>query len=89
MADKSRAREVYEFKEHKCTVHMFDGRIIIGKINIGPSRRLSDVFTRDLSPFVVLYDAAVGTDPKNRTFILNKSGIAWVEPEDPIEAEDR
>jgi hypothetical protein len=89
MAAKSNAREIYDFKEHKCAVHEFDGRIITGKINTGSMRRLSDMFTGSQSPFVVIYDATTDNDPRNRTFILNKAGIAWVEPKDSFEVEDR
>jgi hypothetical protein len=73
----------YEIKEYKCTVHMFDGRTIKGKVNINIMGRLSDMFTKNPSPFVVVYDATLGDDPKRRTLILNKTGISWVEPEEP------
>ena len=63
--------------------------IITGKINTGSMKRLSDMFTGSQSPFVVIYDATTDNDPRNRTFILNKAGIAWVEPKDSFEVEDR
>ena len=80
MADESKNIEIFEIKESRCSVHMFDGRTITGIININPMGRLSDVFTQDQSPFVVVYDATIGDDHRHRTFILNKSGISWVEP---------
>jgi len=83
MVDKSKHLEIFEVKESRCAVHMFDGRTITGKININPMGRLSDVFTQDQSPFVVIYDATIGDDHRHRTFILNKSGISWVEPVEP------
>jgi hypothetical protein len=76
---------LYQIKEYNCTVHMFDGRTIKGKININIMGRLSDMFTKNPSPFVVVYDATLGDDPKRRTLILNKTGISWVEPEEPEE----
>jgi len=88
MAKKSIDRTMFEVKEYECSVHMFDGRTIIGKINISPMGRLSDVFTQGQSPFVVVYEATIGDGPSNRTFILNKSGISWVEPEEPVEASE-
>ena len=81
MEDKSEIFDSFKVKEYKCTIHMFDGRSITGKININPMGRLSDVFTQDQSPFVVIYDATIGDDPSKRTFFLNKAGIAWAEPE--------
>ena len=73
---------MYEIKEYVCTVHMFDGRVIRGKINTNHMERLSDLFTRDQSPFVVIFNAKIGDDLRSRTLILNKSGISWVEPEE-------
>lgn len=89
MADKSEIFNSFKVKEHKCTLHMFDGRTITGKININPMGRLSDVFTQDQSPFVVIYDATIGDDMRKRTFFLNKSGIAWAEPEEPLKTGDK
>jgi hypothetical protein len=77
--------KLYEVNEYKCNVHMFDGRTIKGKVNINIMGRLSDMFTKNPSPFVVVYDATLGDDSKRRTLILNKTGISWVEPEDPEE----
>ena len=74
---------MYEIKEYICTVHTFEGRVIRGKINTTHMERPSDLFTKDQSPFVVIYNATIGDDLKNRTLILNKSGISWVEPEEP------
>ena len=75
--------KIYEIKEYMCTVHTFDGPVIRGKINTTHMERLSDLFTKDQSPFVVIYNATVGDDTKNKTLILNKSGIFWVEPDEP------
>lgn len=86
MAKKSIDGTIFEVKEYECSVHMFDGRTIIGKININPMGRLSDVFTQGQAPFVVVYEATIGDNPRNKTFILNKSGISWVEPKEPVEA---
>ena len=80
MSNKS---ENFKVEEHKCTIHMFDGRTITGKINISSLERLSDVFAKDQSSFVIIYDATIGVDDRKRTFFLNKSGIAWAEPEEP------
>lgn len=88
MTEKTIDRTFYEVKDYECFVHMFDGRTIKGKINISPLGRLSDVFTKGQAPFVVVYEATIDDGPKNRIFILNKSGISWVEPEDFTEVKD-
>jgi hypothetical protein len=79
--DKAEIINGFEVREFKCTIHMLDGNTITGKINICALKRLSEVFTKDQSPFVVIYDAIVGDGSRARTFFLSKSAIAWVEPE--------
>ena len=86
MTKNSKDRTIHEVKEYECYVHMFDGRTIIGNINISPLERLSDVFTQNQAPFVIVYNATIGDGPRGRTFILNKSGISWIEPLEPLEA---
>ena len=89
MDNKSEVYEIFKVKEYKCAIHMFDGRTITGRININPMGRLSDMFTQNKSPFVVIYDAVIGDDSRKRTFILNKSGISWVEPGESVKTEDK
>ena len=84
MAKNPIDRKLFEVEGRKCFVHMFDGRTIKGKVNISPSKRLSEVFTQGQEPFVVIYEATIGDGSKDKTFILNKSGISWVEPEKPV-----
>jgi hypothetical protein len=79
--DKSEIIEGFEVREYKCTIHMLDGNTITGKVNICALNRLSEVFTKDPSPFVVIYDATEGDGSRKKTFFLSKSAIAWVEPE--------
>jgi len=79
--DKSEIINDFEVREYKCTIHMLDGNTITGKVNICALKRLSEVFTKAQSPFVVIYDATVGDGSRKRTFFLSKSAIAWVEPE--------
>ena len=80
--DKSQIIDGFEIREYKCTIHMLDGNTITGKVNASDLKRLSDVFTKGEFPFVVIYDATIGDGSRKRTFFLNKSAIAWVEPED-------
>ena len=80
--DKSEVVNGFEVREYNCSIHMLDGNTITGKVNACSLRRLSEVFTKDQSPFVVIYDATIGDGSRKRTFFLSKSAIAWVEPED-------
>lgn len=69
--------------EKSVYVKMLEGSLIHGKINIGMNDRLSDVFTKGDSPFVVIYDIGEGEGPK-KVLIVNKSHIVWVEPDEGL-----
>jgi small nuclear ribonucleoprotein (snRNP)-like protein len=63
------------------TIRTTDGSTLSGKVNIGIKDRLSDLFTKGESPFVVLFDAGY-KDSHGKVFIVNKNNIVWVEPEE-------
>ena len=67
--------------ERHVSVKTVDGSLIQGKINIGKMNRISDMFLENESPFVIIYDAC-STSGENKVFIINKSHIVWVEPDD-------
>ncbi|MEA1922544.1 MAG: hypothetical protein U9N63_07800 [Pseudomonadota bacterium] len=52
-----------------------------GNINIGSKGRLSDMFTKVKSPFIVMYDV-IFKGEENTTIILNKQNIVSIEPLD-------
>ena len=67
--------------ERRVSVKTVDGSLIQGKINIGSLKRISDMFLENASPFVIVYDAcSMSGDCK--VFIINKSHIVWVEPDE-------
>ncbi len=72
--------------ERHVSVKTVDGSLIQGKINIGSIIRISDMFQEHGSPFIIIYDAR-SISGENKVFIINKSHIVWVEPDDggPIE----
>jgi hypothetical protein len=74
-------KDKFKVNKRNITIRTADGSTLSGMINIGEKERVSDVFTKNDNPFVVLFDAAtpVGT---GRVFFINKSHIVWVEPED-------
>jgi len=67
--------------ERHVSVKTVDGSLIQGKINIGTLRRISDMFQESGSPFVIVYEARSKLG-ENKVFIVNKSHIVWVEPDD-------
>ena len=77
----------------KVTIKMVDGSLVQGKVNVfhdeEVTQRVSDMFTKDTDPFIVVFDATA-EGKGGRVLILNKRNIAWVSPEDdlpPQEAE--
>ncbi len=67
--------------ERRVSIKTVDGAIIQGKINIGPNKRISDVFLTGEAPFIVVYN--VGRQHvQDKVLIINKQHIVWVEPEE-------
>lgn len=63
------------------TIKTTDGLTIHGKINLGSEQRVSDIFTKSDSPFVVLVDVVL-REGAGKTLFINKDHIVWVEPEE-------
>ena len=74
-------------KEHtaaeykKITIKTSDGETIQGKVFLKKDSRVSDLFTHNESPFIVMVDALLRSG-QGKTLVLNKEHIVWVEPED-------
>lgn len=62
-------------------VKTVDGSLLRGTVNIGSNDRLSDVFVKGRSPFVVLFDVGERDLPK-KVLVVNKNHIVWVEPDE-------
>ena len=73
-----------EIQAQRVRVKLTDGTIFRGKINLNseavPADRMSDFFMKGVSPFVVLFD--VSAQGRNSLFIVNKSQIIWITPDD-------
>ena len=73
-----------EIKSQRVRIKLTDGTIFRGKINLNseavPADRMSDFFMKGVSPFVVLFD--VTAQGRNSLFIINKSHIIWITPDD-------
>jgi len=63
------------------TIMTVDGATIQGKVYIPADGRLSDVFTKSESPFLVMVNA-VSRDVQDKTLFINKKHIIWAEPEE-------
>ena len=68
------------------TIKTSDGSTVRGRVNITPHQRVSELFTIQKGPFVVMIDASYG-GVSGKTFFINKQHIVWVEPEDHPPAE--
>jgi hypothetical protein len=63
------------------TIRTSDGTSIHGKVNISPNRRVSELFTLQKGPFVVMVSASYG-EVSGKTLFINKEHIIWVEPDE-------
>jgi hypothetical protein len=66
------------------SIRTVEGQGLSGKINLGLHERLSDVFTREGKPFIVLYDVTFegGKGGLGKVLFVNKRHIVWAEPEE-------
>ncbi len=71
----------YQTDYRTITIKTTDGSTLQGKVNITPNQRVSELFTIQKGPFVVLVEASFG-DVAGKTLFVNKEHIVWVEPED-------
>ena len=62
------------------TIMTVDGATIQGKVYIPEDGRMSDLFTKSESSFLVMVDA-VSRDVQGKTLFINKKHIIWAEPE--------
>jgi hypothetical protein len=68
----------------KVVIKMVDGSLIHGKVNIysldDVIERVSDIFTRAVNPFVVVFDATA-EGKTGMVLSINKRNISWVSHE--------
>lgn len=75
------AVDSYKKEFRRITVKTTDGSTLTGQVNIGIKDRVSDLFTRSDSPFVVLSDVDT-REGSGKILVVNKTHIVWVEPND-------
>jgi hypothetical protein len=74
----------YKTNPRGVTIRTVDGFTFSGKINLGVNERLSDMFTKDEKPFIVLCDVVFegGKGGTGKVLFINKRHIVWAEPEE-------
>jgi len=74
-------KDGYTRESKSITVRTTDGSTLMGKISLGIKQRVSDLFTKTETPFVVLFDVE-HREATGKVLIINKNHIVWVEPEE-------
>jgi hypothetical protein len=66
------------------TLKLTDGSVLRGQVNLYYEEielnRVSDLFTKHMDPFLVLFDVAM-EGKTEQVFIVNKQNIVWVTPD--------
>lgn len=70
----------YRKEVRRIIIKTTDGETISGNVNIGVKDRVSDLFTKTESQFIVLFDAE-HRNVSGKTLFVNKDNIIWAEPE--------
>ncbi len=73
--------EDYQTQYKHITIKTTDGSTIHGKVNLAYKQRVSDIFTKDTSPFIIMVEV-MSKESKGRVMFVNKKHIVWAEPED-------
>ena len=63
------------------TLKLVDGTLLQGKINIAPHKRISDFMNSREKSFVVVVEGS-SHEILTKTLFVNKSKVAWIEPEE-------
>ncbi|MBU2487806.1 MAG: hypothetical protein KKA60_00285 [Proteobacteria bacterium] len=79
--EKAEKKIPYRTDYRRISVRTSDGCMLRGYVNLGIKERVSDLFTKTESQFVVLTECEHSTVSVPILFI-NKDHIIWVEPED-------
>lgn len=74
-------KDAYKREMRRVTIKTTDGATFTGEVNLGIKDRVSDLFTKETTPFIVLTDAET-REGSGKIFIINKSQIVWAEPHD-------
>lgn len=70
----------YDTNYKRITVKTIDGSTLYGQVNIAGMNRVSDLFVKGESPFIVMTNASY-KDAYGKIIFINKNHIVWVEPD--------
>jgi hypothetical protein len=72
----------YQSTEYRSiTIKTTDGSTIHGKVNLAYKQRVSDLFTKCTTPFLIMVEV-MSKDSKGKVMFINKEHIVWAEPEE-------
>jgi hypothetical protein len=69
----------YERNYKTIMMRIEDGSTLVGQVNIGYRKRLSDIFRDPQEQFIILINARRRDNPETVIFV-NKRSIMWAEP---------
>ncbi len=80
----------YKTNPRGVTIRTVDGFTFSGTINLGVNERLSDIFTKEKKPFIVLCDVTFdgGKGGTGKVLFINKRHIVWAEPEEQAQQDE-
>lgn len=64
----------------KVSIKLVDGTVMLGTVNTGSARRLSDFFNKNEPAFLVIFDVSVG-NRHHEVYFVNRLHILWAKPE--------
>ena len=75
----------YVVDESTVKIVTTDRTQIMGVVNRKGLERTSDLFTKDDSPFIIVYKA-IAKGHENKVFVVNKNQIIWAEMGDDCDS---
>ena len=76
---------IYQNTEYRSiTIKTTDGSTIHGKVNLANKQRVSDLFTKATTQFLIMVEV-MSKESKGKVMFINKEHIVWAEPEEQEE----
>ena len=76
---------IYQNAEYRSiTIKTTDGSTIHGKVNLANKQRVSDLFTKATTQFLIMVEV-MSKESKGKVMFINKEHIVWAEPEEEEE----
>ena len=73
---------IYQNTEYRSiTIKTTDGSTIHGKVNLANKQRVSDLFTKATTQFLIMVEV-MSKESKGKVMFINKEHIVWAKPEE-------